>query len=134
MGEENLNNVVELVMLGVDRLPDPPREHIKKEVQKFKTMIMDNRPPRILILGRRGAGKSSLVNAIFMQRVADVGSVVAETGKAQWHTWKNSKGSINILDTRGTGDNTQPESANFTEAIDENRYRARVWLETGPAR
>lgn len=119
MSNENLKDIVEQIMKAVERLPDPPRERIKKELKKIKEMIMDNRPPRIVILGRRGAGKSSLINALFNEKVANVGSVLSETGKAEWHTFENSKGSIEILDTRGLGDRTKPESANFEEAIDD---------------
>ena len=109
MGHENLNEIIELLLEAIDRLPDPPRERIKKDLQKIKELIMENRPPRILILGRRGAGKSSLINAIFNDKVANVGSVLSETGKAEWHTFQNAKGSIRILDTRGIGDRTRPE-------------------------
>jgi predicted GTPase len=119
MSDENLNKIVELVMKAIEKLPDPPRELVKKEMYKIKEIIMDNRPPRILILGRRGAGKSSLINALFKEKVAAVGSVLSETGAPEWHTFKNSKGSIEILDTRGMGDRTKPESANFEEAIED---------------
>lgn len=129
MGDDNLNNIVDFIVLVIDRLPNPPREHLKKEFLKFKTIIVDNRPPRILILGRRGAGKSSLVNAVFKQKVADVGSVVSQTGKAAWHSFNNNKGSLSILDTRGMGDGTRPEFANFAEALDEIKSEVR---ETSP--
>jgi predicted GTPase len=119
MSHENMNEIVELMIKAIERLPNPPRERIKKDVLKIKEMIMDNRPPRILILGRRGAGKSSLINALFKERVARVGSVLSETGKAEWHTFENSKGSISILDTRGMGDRTKPDSANFEDAIED---------------
>lgn len=119
MNDENFNNIVKLLTMGVERLPDPPRERIRKELGKIKRMIMENRAPRILIIGRRGAGKSSLINAIFNQKVANVGSVLSETGKAEWHKFENAKGAIDILDTRGMGDATKPESANFEEAIDD---------------
>jgi len=119
MSDDNVREVIELVLKAVDKLPDPPRESIKREFLKVKEIIMDNRPPRIMIIGRRGAGKSSLINAIFRTRVAETGSVLSKTGKAEWHTFENTKGAMRILDTRGIGDRTKPESANFEHAIDE---------------
>lgn len=115
----NFQAIVDLVLAGIERLPDPPRESMKKEFLKIKEMIMDNRAPRIMIVGRRGAGKSSLINAIFNDHVAKVGSVLSETGKAEWHEFKNAKGSLRILDTRGLGDRTKPESSNFETALEE---------------
>ena len=119
MSYENLNDLVESVLRRMDILPNPPREHLKKEFIKMKEMIMDNRPPRILILGRRGAGKSSIINAMFNEKVASVGDVLSETGIPEWYTIKNANGAISILDTRGIGDLTKPESANFADDLDD---------------
>ena len=125
MGNENLETIFELIIKNIEHLPDPPRESIKKELRKKKELIMDNRPPRVLILGRRGAGKSSLINALFNQKVADVGSVLSETGQAKWYKIENQKGSMEILDTRGIGDRTNPESSNFEEALEDIKEEVR---------
>ena len=119
MSQDNLREMVETIIRGLERIPNPPRDRIKKEFDKIKNLIIDNRPPKILIFGRRGAGKSSIINAIFNEQVAKVGPVVSETGKAKWHKFRNNKGAIEILDTRGIGDRTKPESANFATAIDD---------------
>ncbi len=115
----NMQEIINLMLSAIDYLPNPPRESLKKEFIKIKEMILENRAPRIMVVGRRGAGKSSLINAIFNDQVASVGSVLSETGKAHWHNFKNNKGTIRILDTRGLGDRTKPESSNFETAIEE---------------
>lgn len=125
MSDENLETIFEFIMEYIEQLPNPPRESIKKELRKTKELIMDNRPPRVLILGRRGAGKSSLINALFDQKVADVGSVLSETGQAKWYNFKNQRGSMDILDTRGIGDRTKPESSNFEEALEDIKEEVR---------
>jgi len=122
----DFNEILEILLKVIDRLPDPPREKVKKELNIIKELLMDNRAPRILILGRRGAGKSSLINAIFNEPVAKIGSVLSETGKAEWHAFENDKGAIDILDTRGIGDRSRPESANFTNAIEDIKAEIKV--------
>lgn len=119
MEKENFKTIFDNIKNAVEMLPNPPRESIKKEIETLQEIIMDNRPPKLMIIGRRGAGKSSLINAIFKEKVTSVGSVFSETGKARWHTYKNEKGEIQLLDTRGIGDETKPESANFENAIED---------------
>jgi len=119
MKNENIEKIVNLIIAFGKKLPPPARDIVGNELEVIKELLMDNRAPRILVLGRRGAGKSSIINALFKANVAKVGSVTSETGKAQWHSFQNDKGSIEILDTRGLGDKTRPESANFEEAIDD---------------
>ena len=124
MVDGHLRDVVEFVLSGIDRLPNPPREPIKREFMKLEEMLLENRAPRILVVGRRGAGKSSLINAIFGERVAAVGAVLSKTGKPVWHTFETPKGGLRILDTRGIGDRTRPESSTLARAL-RRRLRGR---------
>lgn len=74
-------------------------------------MIIEMRAPRLAIVGRRGAGKSSLINAIFGSPVRAVGAVKAMTGQGQWLSYEDTRGKLEILDTRGLGEGHKPDEA-----------------------
>ena len=116
-----LRTVSDLAERAIDKIPGPQGGATKNELLILKELLMDARPPKLMILGRRGAGKSSLVNAIFGERVAAVGSVLSETGRPTWYSYRGPRGEMKILDTRGLGDRTRPEAANFQDALDEVR-------------
>ncbi|HEX2999735.1 MAG TPA: GTPase, partial [Armatimonadota bacterium] len=119
MNDRQFPEIIDMLLAFVERLPNPPKDQIKKEVMKIKALLFDSRPPRVMVVGRRGAGKSSLVNAIFGEKVAETGAVLSQTGTAQWRVYTGVHGQMHILDTRGIGDRSRPESANFADAIEE---------------
>jgi len=119
--EKNFNEMIDVVLAGIRKLPNPPRDKVELEFLKMKEMIVDSRPPRVMVFGRRGAGKSSLLNAIFKAQVAKTGSVTSQTGASTWHTYKGAKGSMDIMDTRGAGDHTRPEDSLSDDFIDDIR-------------
>ena len=116
-----LRTVSDLAERAIDKIPEPQGGATKNELLILKELLMDARPPKLMILGRRGAGKSSLVNAVFGERVAAVGSVLSETGRPTWYSYQGARGEMKILDTRGLGDRTRPEAANFQDSLDEIR-------------
>lgn len=119
MQNERLQDIINLILEGVEKLPNPPRETVKKELMKIKELIVDSRPPKIMIIGRRGAGKSSLINAIFNKKVAAVGSVLSQTPFGRWYQYQDDNGKLEIMDTRGLGDCTKPENSKFDTSINE---------------
>lgn len=114
-----LPEIGEAVMQFAKRLPNPPRDQIVNEFMKIQKFLLESRPPRFLIVGRRGSGKSSLINAIFGKRMTEIGSVLSETGSPKWYTFESEQGKLEILDTRGFGDMSRPDSAQFEHALDE---------------
>ena len=120
-GNPLLETISGLAERAIARLPEAQNRSTKNELLILKELLMDARPPKLMILGRRGAGKSSLINAIFGEKVAAVGSVLSETGRPTWYAYPSPRGEMKILDTRGLGDRTRPEAANFQDALDEIR-------------
>ncbi len=112
-------DVLKVIRKAVQLLPNPPRDSINHEVQTIQELIMQSRAPKIMIIGRRGAGKSSLINAIFQEEVAPVGSVISETPFGKWYTYQNESGSLDIMDTRGLGDRTRPKDSRFETPLEE---------------
>ncbi|WP_288586019.1 MULTISPECIES: GTPase [Lysinibacillus] len=91
------------------KLPEKVKQKMRQELDILKAFTVEARPARIAIVGRRGAGKSSLINAIFSEMRAEIGDVKARTGMGKWHPYKSDSGNLEILDTRGLGEADKPE-------------------------
>lgn len=114
--EEIFKNIDEKV---ISELPEPIQSIVRKEMKKLKDLFMYSRSPRFSIVGRRGAGKSSLVNAIFGNKVAEVGSVKSTTGIGTWFDYRYENGTMSILDTRGLGEGSTPDERNEEKSAKE---------------
>ena len=116
---DNLSKLSEQLAKALSVLPAPVQKRVGKELLKLQELVLQQRPPRLLIVGRRGSGKSSLINAIFRRPVAAIGPVRAQTGKGAWYTYRAPPGELQILDSRGFGESTRPESAERATAEEE---------------
>ncbi|KQU22490.1 hypothetical protein ASG65_19770 [Bacillus sp. Leaf13] len=95
----------------VDKLPisESKKNKMLGQLLKLKTMTVDAREPRIALVGRRGSGKSSLINAMFGQERQYVSSVKSGTGKGKWLWYpSDSQPKIRLLDSRGLGESETP--------------------------
>src|SRR5271166_3909344 len=105
----------------LERLPLEVAKDLRARIATLRTVLLEKRPPALVLVGRRGAGKSSLVNALFGARVAGLGHVTAQTGKGRWYDYERAGGALSILDTRGVQEGSRPAeddpSASALESI-----------------
>jgi predicted GTPase len=114
-----LAEVLDRLTPGAPALAGGLRGQLAGELRTLEELLMEARPPKLMVVGRRGAGKSSLVNAVVGEQLAAVGSVLAQTGALQWYSHATARGELRLLDTRGLGDSSRPEAANFRGALAE---------------
>ena len=107
--DEYAGFIKQLLEESVSKLPPPLRAIVEKELNNLLRLMEEIRSPRFMVIGRRGSGKSSLINAIFDTRVAEVGDVEAQTGKARWYEYDRNGEKIEILDTRGILEGNKPQ-------------------------
>jgi uncharacterized protein len=92
----------------VDRLPVEVAKDLRARITTLRALVLEKRPPALLLIGRRGAGKSSLINALFGARIAAIGHVTAQTGRGRWYDYEREGGAMSILDTRGIQEGSAP--------------------------
>ncbi|MFE4239730.1 GTPase [Peribacillus butanolivorans] len=95
----------------VNKLPisESKKNKMLDQLLKLKTMTVDAREPRIALVGRRGSGKSSLINAMFGQERQYVSPVKSGTGKGKWLWYPSDfQPKIRLLDSRGLGESETP--------------------------
>ena len=103
---ENIRRVEE--MLRFLPLHESTVSELRAKIGLLRTILLEQRAPALALVGRRGAGKSSLVNALFGAKVAEVGHVKSQTGRGKWFEHKTDRGSITVLDTRGIQEGSTP--------------------------
>jgi len=107
-----LAEVLDRLIPAAPALPGGLGGKLAGELRTLEELLMEARPPKLMVVGRRGAGKSSLVNAVVGEQLAAVGSVLAQTGELRWYAHATARGELRLLDTRGLGDSSRPEAAN----------------------
>jgi len=95
----------------LELMPSDAVKNLRHRIATLRATLLESRPPALLLVGRRGAGKSSLVNALFGKKVADVGHVKAQTGRGKWYEHTSDRGALSILDTRGLQEGGEPAEA-----------------------
>ncbi|MDU4802383.1 GTPase [Clostridium butyricum] len=107
-----MNNVLKEIK---EKIGDIPINEESKELIKKKIIELENNKLNIMITGATGSGKSSTINSIFNEEVAEVGAGVnPETMGIKKYKIDN----IILWDTPGLGDNPQKDN-NYAKEITE---------------
>jgi predicted GTPase/uncharacterized protein (DUF697 family) len=109
--QDEMGSIFSFIKGQVDKLPisQSKKNKMLDQLLKLKTMTVDAREPRIALVGRRGSGKSSLINAMFGQERQYVSSVKSGTGKGKWLWYpSDAEPKIRLLDSRGLGESEAP--------------------------
>lgn len=106
--------LITAILKIVDSLPSivPLKADIQEKLNSLRSAMQGLRAPRIMVIGRSRAGKSSLINAICGLKVAEVSDTKPETGEAEWKDYHhNGVDLLHILDTRGLQEAEAPRQA-----------------------
>lgn len=88
---------------------------VQDRIATLRKLLVEQREPRFALVGRRGSGKSSLINAILGEPRAAVGHETATTGRGAWYQYVAESGAIAILDTRGLQEGSKPTGPDEAE-------------------
>lgn len=113
---KQMEDLFSFILSNVDKtkVSSKNKLKIKEEIRSLRSFVVGARPARLAIVGRRGAGKSSLINAFFGELKAEVGDYKSQTGAGKWYLFENELGGIDILDTRGLGESHMPDEQVIT--------------------
>lgn len=119
--KELLEAIDELFDVFTGNLNDKTKDFLKRTVMgpaitEIRKLVEDSRPPVMLLMGRSGHGKSSIINALAGKHVATVNDVKPQTPESIPYviTFPESHSTWQVIDTRGIFETTKP-SENLEE-------------------
>lgn len=94
-------------------LEDPELKQLMADIKRLSDAIENHRPPRFVLIGNTGHGKSSLINAMTGMYQAKVSNVRIGTKETEVFDCKDKDGNViySVLDSRGINESVNNENA-----------------------
>lgn len=105
--DDSLTEYIEECLTEISGIPRFLTKDLKADLEDLLNLVKNRRPPRFMLVGRRGAGKSTLMNAIFNHQVAQP-SPVKPGSASHWLFYNYNGDQIDFLDTRGLQEGEKP--------------------------
>jgi uncharacterized protein (DUF697 family) len=94
----NISTLYEKLEKLADRLPSQLQHPLLREIRPIRMLFLQQRAPRILLLGDRAGSRSELVNSLFGRPVAEAGEDYLQD--RTWQLFASSRGKLRMLDGR----------------------------------
>lgn len=95
----NLLALYEKLEALLKKLPDGLHQPILRELEPLKTLFLEQRAPRLVLLGARDVSRAEIVNGLFGKPVANAGDDSRQSGL--WDTTAlGGSGTLRVLDAR----------------------------------
>lgn len=95
----NLLALYEKLEALLRKLPDGLHQPILRELDPLKTLFLEQRAPRLVLLGERDASRAQIVNALFGSPVANASDDARQSGV--WDSFAlGGRGTLRLLDAR----------------------------------
>lgn len=97
----------------IQKLPGPVQKAMLNEVRPLRELFLEQRPPRILLMGDPGTPESMLIRSLFGRVVCGDGETVSikPSGPSWFEFRREGRGAIRVMDLRAASESDMGKAA-----------------------